>query len=140
MASRKFCIYSLVDITATGVIDNSTVNQLERNQQRNWETAFQIINLRTQTTVEAVPASPRMVLMEHHEFGGYYRGTHRCWKFIFTIEFDNIFGTEQAPYERLEYDFNEVPIIKGLNETIDLPDPVFYTKGLLKNIYFRGLD
>ena len=140
MASRKFCIYSLVDITATGIIDNSTPNQLERNQQRNWETAYQIINLRTQSTVEAVPASPRMVSMEQHDFGGYYRGQHRCWKFIFSIEFDNIFGSDQAPYERLEYDFNEVPIIKGLNETIDLPDPVFYTKGLLKNIYFRALD
>jgi hypothetical protein len=139
MSYRKFSVYSLVDITFTGVVDNSR-NTKERNQQRNWETVHQIINLRTQAVVEAVPSSPREILLNAHEFGQYYTNKHRCWKFIFTIEFDEIFGSKQNPYERLMYDFNEVPIICGLDETINLPDPVFYTQGLLKNIYFRGLE
>jgi hypothetical protein len=140
MAYRKFSVYTLIDITATSIIDNNSDNVKQRNQQRNWETAHQLINLRTQSMVEAVPASPRMIYCEGHEFGSYYRGQHRCWKFIFTIDFDNIFGTDDDPYRLLVTDFNEVPIITGLDETVNLPDPVFYTEGILKNTYFRGLE
>jgi hypothetical protein len=38
---RFFTGYSLVDITATGVIRVSNPESIERDQQRNWETVLQ---------------------------------------------------------------------------------------------------
>lgn len=134
MPAVKVSVYTLVDITATGQIGNSEQVIFARNQQRNWETAHQIINLRNQVTVCAWPVSPKMVAMSAHEFGDYYSNTHQCWKFIFEVNDDCAFGRD---FEKLYYDFDSVPIIKGLDETIDLPDAVFYTQGLLKNTYFK---
>ena len=39
---------TLVDITATGVTRHRVDNELERNQQRNWETVLQVIGLKAQ--------------------------------------------------------------------------------------------
>lgn len=135
----RVAVYTLVDITATGVTRTQDVDNYQRNQQRNWETAHQIINLRTHAQISAVPASPRMVFMDQHEFGSYYSGQHRCWKFIFFVEYSTILGTEQDPFERLRYDFDSVPVIIGLDETAAMPDPVFYCDGILKNTYFKIL-
>jgi hypothetical protein len=137
---KSIAVYTLVDITATGVISNQDDMRKPRNQQRNWETIHQIINLRTHAKIAAVPASPKMVAMEHHNFGTYYRDSHRCWKFIFEISDISVFKFENNELERLHYDVNNVPVIKHLDETADLPDPVFYTEGILKNTYFKILD
>lgn len=134
MVAVKISVYTLVDITSTGEIGNSAQVVFARNQQRNWETAHQIINLRNQTTLLAWPTSPKMVSMTAHEFGSYYTNNHRCWKFMFGIDDVDCFGRD---FEKLYYDFDNVPVIKGLDETVDLPDPVFYTQGLLKNTYFK---
>ena len=133
-------VYTLVDITATGVLSNNEDVRMQRNQQRNWETIHQIINLRTHAHIRAVPASPKMVSMEHHQFGSYYRDSHKCWKFIFEISDIDVFRFESNSLERLHYDVNNVPIIKNLDETAALPDPVFYTEGILKNTYFKILE
>jgi len=135
----RAAVYTLIDITATGVTNYST-DARARNQQRNWETVHQIINLRTQCPIEAVPASYKLVDMSSHEFGSFYLGQHRCWKFIFNTEYPAVLGTGHDPFERLRYDFNSVPVIIGLDETIHMPDPVFYLDGLLKNTYFKVLS
>jgi hypothetical protein len=137
MSNTRYSVYTLIDITSTQVISNTNTDTFARNQQRNWETAQQIIGLRTQATIVAVPASPRTVYMDAHEFGSYYKGQHQCWKFIFEVEQTDIFGNNDDPVKLLRQDFDSVPIIKNLAETIDLPDPVFYTEGLLKNTYFK---
>jgi len=122
------------------VLSNNSSDRFKRNQQRNWETAQQIIGLRTQATIVAVPASPKMIYIDTHEFGSYYKGQHKCWKFIFEVEQHCIFGTSDDPVKLLRNDFESVPIIKNLDETVDLPDPVFYTEGILKNTYFKIFD
>lgn len=131
--------YTLIDITATGASSKSK-NQHKQNQQRNWETIFQIINLRTQCTVIAYPTSPKSVHIKSHSFGSYYSGYHNCWKFIFSSETTNVFGSHSDPVEMLKHDFDNVPVIQGLNESAALIDPVFYTNSILKNIYFKVLN
>jgi hypothetical protein len=132
--------YTLIDITETGVYRQHPENSLERNQQRNWETVLQIIGLRTQPVNIKPPNSPQLVSVANHQFGTFYKGSQMCWKFMFRIENSDVLGPEETPLLLLEKDFNEIPIITNLTETIGLPDSVFYTHGILKNIYFRILD
>jgi hypothetical protein len=132
-----FSGYTLVDVTNTGVLRPSADLAIERNQQRNWETVMQTIGLRTQLIDVISPRNPKAVSLSGHEFGSYYRDSQRCWKFMFFVEHCHVFGTDEYPTRFLEQDFNEVPVITGLTETADLLDPVFYTTGILKNLYFK---
>lgn len=135
MNQVKIAVYTLIDITATGNRKNIE-NTKSRDQQRNWETAEQLIGLRTHTTIIASPGSPKFVSTERHEFGSVYNTTQvRCWKFIFRA----ITGKNQDIIKELEYDFNKVPIIPGLDETITLDLPIFNCTQPSKNIYFKIL-
>lgn len=135
----KIAVYTLIDITNTGITSNNPDNQFKRNQQRNWETINQVINLRSHATIEASPNTPKQVNLAFHQFGDYYKDHQKCWKFIFSLKYPETIGSIQDPTEKLRYDINGVPIITGLDETVHLPDPVFYIDGLLKNTYFKIL-
>lgn len=132
--------YTLIDITETGVYRQHSENSLERNQQRNWETVLQVVSLRTQPVNIISARSPQLVSVTAHSFGSYYRGSQMCWKFMFQVENPGVLGPPENPVQFLEQDFNDVPVITNLTETIGLPDKVFYTQGILKNIYFRILE
>ena len=129
--------YTLVDITDTGVYRPKPELLMERNQRRNWETVLQAIGLRAQPIDFVSARNPKMAAMSNHEFGSYYRGSQRCWKFMFFVEHNEIYGPADDPTQFLRQDFNEIPIITGLTETAPFPDPMFYTEGILKNLYFR---
>ena len=129
-------IYTLVDITPTGVISQTQQNLFQRNQQRNWETVQQLVNLRNHAMIIAEPHSPRTVDVAQHKFGTRYQGPQKCWKSIFTISTITVDNMNKE-LDRLVYDFDSVPIITGLTETVSLPSPLFSTKGDLCNTYFR---
>lgn len=131
-----FSGYTLIDITNTGVYRPSTQLVTERNQQRNWETVVQVIGLRTQPIDIISAQTSKTVSMTGREFGSYYRSSQCCWKFMFFVEHNHVFGPAEHPTKFLEQDFDQIPIITGLTETVALPDPVFYTTGILKNLYF----
>lgn len=132
-----FVGYTLIDVTNTGIYRNDTPTPVLRNQQRNWETVLQVIGLRAQPIDIVSPRDPKIVAMSNHQFGSYYTGSHRCWKFKFYVEHNNVFGGDDNPSELLEKDINDVPVITGLTESAAFPDPVFYTNGILKNTYFK---
>jgi hypothetical protein len=58
----------------------------------------------------------------------------KVWVFKFTSE-QNIF-TEDQLYE----DFEQVPVISGLEESARFMLPIFHSYGILKNIYFSAVD
>jgi hypothetical protein len=126
--------YSLVDITSTGVIRDSGNLELERNQQRNWETVLQCIGLRAQPIEIACRVDE--VPLDNYKFGDMYTGTHKVWSFAFTTEFSGVFDDGQDPVGLLNNSFDEVPVITYLTETARFLLPVFYTSGAIKNIYF----
>lgn len=132
---KRISFYTLIDITPTGIISQNKDDTYKRNQQRNWETIQQICNLRCHARVIAEPLDPRTIQVEYHQFGEFYTGEHKCWKCIIEFETD-----DSLLVEKLEYDFNRVPIIKGLDETASLPDPLIYANGKLKNLYFKVLE
>jgi hypothetical protein len=135
----KLAVYSLIDITDTGIRTDYADKIKLRNQQRNWETAYQIVGLHNEVNIIVSPLTPKMVIVDHHDFGEFYSEQHRCWKFIFQFQFPHKVSTDTEVFRTLAADFNRVPVITGLDETITLPDPVFRTSGPLKNTYFKIL-
>lgn len=129
--------YSLVDITATGVTRNTNDNELERNQQRNWETVLQCIGLRTQPQHIQQPIEAVFDDISIAEFGDIYTGKQRIWTWSWAVEGEGVYDLPGKPLAGLMQDFEQVPIITFLNETARFMIPIFYPYGGIKNIYFN---
>lgn len=129
--------FTLVDVTATGVTRYRAEQELERNQQRNWETVLQTIGLRTQPMMIHTPVVTESNLGDGWEFGEYYQGRHKIWLWTFAIETPDVFLLDGNMLGGLEKDFEQVPVIQGLDETARFMLPVFYPYGAIKNIYFK---
>lgn len=127
--------YTLVDITATGVV-RGTDDQVDRNQQRNWETVLQCIGLRTQPLHVQPPVIATFEDIGIAEFGDFYQGTQRIWTFAWAVEQAGIYDIDGNVLEGLLQDFEQVPVITGLEETARFMLPIFYPYGTIKNIYF----
>ena len=108
---------TLFDITATGVtghykpsripfrdrsgkeITNESTWHLSRNQQRNWETITQLLQLRTQINDVSDPEI-----------------NDGIWQFEFGTDIHQVFGDSNDPLGLLKNDCEGVPMLTGLNE------------------------
>ena len=90
-----------VDNAGTKITDTESWNR-SRNQQRNWETITQLISLRTQVTGLTEPEKIK-----------------DCWQFEFEVENENLFVTDTDSLAVLKADCNGVPMLTGLNESIN---------------------
>lgn len=124
--------FTLVDITATGITKGES---LARDQQRNWETVMQVLGLKTQPIIIHYPAYWLNEELTYFQFGNFYEGSHTIWAWQFRGERNDFYNIAT-----LEEDFDQVPVILGLQETAKFMLPVFFTRGHLKNIYFKHLD
>jgi hypothetical protein len=127
---------TLVDITRTGVTRTRPDYDLERDQQRNWETVLQCIGLRAQPFDVQGPFS-QVVNLNGSDFGEMYTGDHRVWFWSFSVEHTGVWNKEGDQVHYLNHDVDEVPIIMGLTETARFILPIFYTSGAIKNVFFR---
>jgi len=133
-----FTIITLVDITRTGVTRNYAGEDRLRDQQRNWETVLQVLGIRAQPTVTEGPITD--IVDEYvvkNLFGDMYSGEHRIWAAGFSIEHQEVYCRGDDPLALLEEDFNQVPVITGLDETARFLLPIFYSHGAIKNIAFK---
>ena len=120
---------TLIDITNTNI---KRGDNKERDQQRNWETVLQVLGLKTQPLIIEGP-----VILDDVEvsmFGDFYQGKHRIWAFSFTSD------TEVYNLNQLAEDFEQVPVILGLDETARFMLPIFHSYGTLKNIHFLSAN
>lgn len=130
---------TLVDITATGIIRHRDDVELERNQQRNWETVLQCIGLRAQPQLIDGPHCNELDIDQDSIFGEYFYGTkQKVWIFSFGVEPTDVFLVDNDSVGYLNKDFSQVPIICGLEETARFILPIFYPYGAIKNIYFMN--
>lgn len=129
--------FTLVDITRTGVTHNRPENEHQRNQQRNWETVIQCMSIRTQPIDIQGPKCIEMFIDED-TFGEMYQGRQRVWCWTFTADRTGTWLDGSNELAFLNKDFNEVPIIQGLDETARFILPIFYTKGAIKNVFFKS--
>lgn len=127
-------ICTLVDITKTNITRNfksqgSSLTQEQwdflRNQQRNWDVVVQLLGLRFQPSNISNPIKMQNL---NYEFGEEYVNKDLIiWKF--DVEFDH-----DIPLNLLCDDFNNIPIILGLEESVNIFSPMFSTYGIFKNI------
>lgn len=130
-----FVLTTLIDITKTGVIRG---NSKDRDQQRNWETVLQVLSLRTQPVIIEGPVKIDSVDFKKHlglkeTYGEFYHDfpfPQTIWAIRFSSEQSGIYTIEQL-YE----DFDKVPFIMGLDETVRFMLPMFNSYGSLKNIH-----
>ena len=126
-----------VDITPTGTYKTfsepyvdaagNTVNNLaawqhSRNQQRNYDTLQQVLNLRTQSMI-LTPVTSKL------EDGD------RIWEFVFGITHEFYLDTS-VPLGGLLSDCHQVPVCTGLDETQELDPGMFTSHGTDPNIWF----
>lgn len=130
---------TLVDITATGVIRHTAEKELERNQQRNWETVLQCIGLKAQPQFIDGPYRKELKIDTDSIFGDIFFNTKQLvWIFSFGIEAPDVFLYNNDPVGHLDRDFSQVPIVCGLQETARFILPIFYPYGAIKNICFMA--
>ena len=127
-------IRTLVDITNTRVNRSSQGTTLEINQQRNFVTLNQCIELRSVVYYETGPTS-QIQDLKGQGFGSAYKGKHRIWTFVFKPDREDVYrDSEGDEVGFLLEDLHEVPIIKNLTETINIDKSIFDLKdGQYKN-------
>ena len=128
----RYEVFTLVDITNTEARFDK--NDPEWHRQQNYMTLIQTIGLRTNPIVNRKPKIVKEDL-KSYDFGKKYKGKQNIWHFEFETDFSFL---EQ---ETLINDFDLIPIITSLNETVEIKEKVFQTKdNVLKNIIFKCVD
>ena len=123
---QRFMIQTLVDITETKQYRHQPGEELAKHQQQNFVTLLQTIGLRANPIFSKGPAITKQDL-SNSEFGKHYTGIHSVWTFVFDIEYEGAFTDGNNDHALLIKDLRFVPIITGLNETIDVDLAVFDT-------------
>jgi hypothetical protein len=130
----KFKITTLVDITETGT-RRTDPDKRSYHQQSNYMTALNTIGLRANPDVDQSPQISSKSI-GNLGFGNKYKGKQTIWELYFEIPFQ-----DAVTLEMLIEDFDLVPIVNNLDETIDIKEPVFRTKSQeYTNILFEQLD
>lgn len=113
----KFKLYTLVDMTETG--EHRGIDYKKTNQQSNYNTVIQTLNLRT----NIIPVKLSKILLNTSEmkFGTEYNGRHMVWSFLFDVDY----GLHCV--DHMVEDFTLVPIILNLDETAPLKKCMFDT-------------
>jgi len=128
---------TLFDITATGITGHHKPSRIPfqdrsgqpivderswnrgRNQQRNWETVTQLVQLRTQLNELRDP-----------------QRVDDAWQFEFGTDIDDVFSDGRDPLGSLRADCTDVPMLVGLNEGSNFA-PMLITSGPNQNIWFE---
>ena len=134
--SMNFEIATLIDITQTGQTKFRSEDRTAINQQANWNTFLQVIGLRANPYFDAIPKCVEDVDITNGEFGSEYSGKQRLWYFKFSIEQEDALNVDF-----LKDDFDLVPVIAGLTETITINNNAFRTKkDATRNIIIKLVD
>ena len=141
---HEFRLHTLVDITENGnlkqafpfktkqgeVIHDKHSLAIARDQNSNFNTILQLLQLRGNITWEHPPQKIELISLGNHAFGSYYEGTHNTWHFQFFTEQSDVFGDQTDPTEKFKDDFNLVPILSNCKNTAHFPIGTFITRNL----------
>jgi hypothetical protein len=129
----NYKLYTLVDITHTGQTRSEPGRESLRWQEQNFNTLLQTLGIRANITYSQSPASTeikgKLIGFDTDEI-------IRVWRFDFYTERDFLFEKDGNPVGLLEEDFQMVPYISGLGETMEQKYAVFNPYNPGKNIVF----
>jgi len=125
----KLYLRTLIDITETG--ERKGPNKLAIGQQSNYDSMIASLGLRANPE----PLELKQFTTELTEdigFGSAFEGEHTYWQFEFAMP------ESAVTKEMLIEDFDLVPIVTDLNETVHINISVFQTKDTAnRNIVFN---
>lgn len=121
-------VKTLIDITNTKVIRLSQGSQIQLDQQRNFITLMQCIEIKS--IIEYTnPPQIDFIDIKNLGFGSNYKGRNKIWTFKFKTDRSGVYlDSDNNPIGLLIEDIHEVPIIKNLNETINIEVSIFDCK------------
>ena len=143
----KIKCYTLFDITKTNINvrgknvgDDSLHFNKKRNQQSNFDTILQVINMRSQP--EEISTPQFSLQLSDDKWGYLITETQQkipIWSFYFSVWHKSVFdnGIEELGY--LIQDCQGVPMINKLDEWEKLSNKLDTTDAL-RNIYFEVID
>ena len=118
-------IQTLVDITNTKVTRPNQGSQLCYDQNRNFITLRQCVELRSIVSYNDLP-SAKTLDVTAMGFGKQYVGPQRVWTFRFTPDRTGVYTSADGNIIGcLLEDLDLVPIIKNLEETVNIGKAVF---------------
>jgi hypothetical protein len=129
----EYKLYTLVDITSTGQYRHEAGKEADRWKEQNFQTVLQTLGIRTNINFGTKPS---VINTRGDIFGFNTSNIVKVWAFTFTTERDYPFGSQANPVEFLEKDFEAVPYIAGLDESMQQNYNVFVTEGPNRNIIF----
>jgi hypothetical protein len=121
-------IQTLVDITNTKVIRPNQGTQLAYDQNRNFITLLQCIEIRSIVSYNDAPTQST-VDIKGMGFGSNHKGKHAVWTFRIIPDRSGVYQTPDGNIiGALFDDIDRVPIIKNLTETINIDKAIFDCK------------
>lgn len=118
-------IQTLIDITNTRVSRPNQGSQLELDQNRNFITLMQCIELRSLVAYDIGPIISK-VDIKSLGFGSVYKGKHTVWTFRFTTDRSNAYMDDTGNnIGTLVADLHQIPVIKNLKETLNIGTAIF---------------
>jgi hypothetical protein len=124
-------IKTLVDVTNTNVSRPNQGSQIAYDQNRNFITLRQCIEIRSIVSYN-FPPSVEEVELKGLGFGTEFKGRHSVWTFTFSPDREGVYtDSEGNIIGSLIEDLDGVPIIKNLTETINMGKAIFNCKDLV---------
>lgn len=129
----KFEIITLIDITETRAKFDKSDSAW--HQQQNFITVLSTIGIRANPIVSKTPVCT-LEPVKGNGFGSSFNGEQKIWRLQFEFESEGAHSIDL-----LKEDFNLVPVIVHLDETVNIKEPVFDTtsKGR-RNTVFKCYD
>ena len=126
----SYTIHTLIDITPTGKHRNRNDEGKAVDQQTNWLTFQNCAMLRTNMEFGEVTMKEQIV--DKYLFGKDFEGKQKVWSVTVTPDRSDV-----VTLDMLQEDFDLVPMITGLDESIKKHNELFLTKDEHKtNILF----
>lgn len=130
----EYSLYTTVDISNTGQYRAESGKEQARWKEQNFQTVIQTLGIRANITQCSKP--------EFKEIAGNIVGFNtsniiHVWYFEFHTERDYLFELDGNPIGHLIDDFDGVPFISGLDESMEQNYNVFVTNGPARNIVFH---
>jgi len=130
----KYCLYTLADITYTGQYRNDPDKKLEKNQQQNFDTVIQTLELRSNIFYDK---KPELIKDVANKYGFSSLSEQKIWIFSWETEQMDLYLKEENQIGLLIEDFQFVPFIPNLTESIIIERPIFISQGTNTNIVFQ---
>ena len=133
-------IQTLIDITNTKVSRPNQGSKLEHDQCRNFITLKQCVEIRSIISYDSSPTVEEIELKDL-KFGSKYKGKHAVWTWRFSPDRTGVYNEQGDEVGALLEDINQIPIIKKLQETINIDKAIFDVKDpVYKNTIIKAIQ